>query len=503
MKKWFIIIVFISSGFGALAQEENYAYILPSDREADIIRKAAGVVPSARQLRWQQLELTAFFHFGINTFTGKEWGNGKEDPKLFNPSSLDANQWVKVAKQSGIKQVILTAKHHDGFCLWPTNTTQHSVSSSPWKNGKGDIVREVAKACKENNIGFGIYLSPWDMNSPLYGTEAYNDFFVRQLTELLTKYGRVDVVWFDGANGEGPNGKKQRYDFDRWYKLIRQLQPSATIAIMGPDVRWVGTETGFGRETEWSVVPVNNQDQQLIAGNSQQGIAFKPTGDMLGNDLGSRNKIKNATGLVWYPAETDVSIRPGWFYHEAEDDKVKSPEKMLDIYYNSVGRNSVLLVNIPPDKRGLVHETDINSLLQWKRLRDANFKTNLAKGATVSSFNGKGINKLLDKNNTTHFTTTGNDTTSIIEFEFKSPKTFDILQLQENVQFGQRVERFVLEYFSAGEWKKAAEGSTIGYKRLLRFGDVTASKVRLKVLSSRLNPFISEFGLYKQVSLNR
>ncbi len=230
------------------AQQKNYVIINAADTETDIIKKAANIIPSAGQLRWQQLELTAFFHFGVNTFTGKEWGTGKEDPKIFNPSSLDARQWVRIAKEAGFKQVILTAKHHDGFCLWPTKTTNHSVAASPWKKGEGDVVKEVSKACKEMDIGFGIYLSPWDMNSPHYGNnEKYNDFFVNQLTELLTNYGRIDEVWFDGAKGEGV---KQEYYFEKWYQLIRKLQPQAVIAIMGPDVRWVGTETGYGREME-------------------------------------------------------------------------------------------------------------------------------------------------------------------------------------------------------------------------------------------------------------
>ena len=229
----------------AQKEKRNYALITPADTEKDIVRKAATITPTPRQLRWQQYELTAFFHFGINTFSEREWGTGKEDPALFNPTQLDARQWVQAAKDAGFKLVILTAKHHDGFCLWPTATTKHSVKSSPWKGGNGDVVKEVAKACKDLGVKFGVYLSPWDMNAPMYGTDAYNDFFVQQLTELLTQYGTIDEVWFDGANGEGPNGKKQVYDFGRWYQHIRKLQPQAVIAIMGPDVRWVGTESGY------------------------------------------------------------------------------------------------------------------------------------------------------------------------------------------------------------------------------------------------------------------
>lgn len=479
------------------AGQENYVLIQPGDTEKDIIAKAANVTPSPRQLRWQQLELTAFFHFGINTFTNKEWGNGKEDPQLFNPTALDAKQWVLTAKNAGIKQVIITAKHHDGFCLWPTATTKHSVTASPWRDGKGDVVKDVADACRAYGIGFGIYLSPWDRNASVYGTEAYNDFFAAQLTELLTRYGRVDEVWFDGANGEGPNGKKQVYDFERWYRLIRELQPAATIAIMGPDVRWVGTESGYGRETEWSVVPTGNLGQAEIASGSQQDLAFKPQGDMTGSDIGSREKIIGAKGLVWYPAETDVSIRPGWFYHPGEDSKVKTPDKLLDIYYNSVGRNSVLLLNIPPDKRGIIHENDVANLKAWKKIITATFSVNLASGAATNI--GKSGKHILDQNYDTYWMARKKDTAAVIELNLKEMSIFDVLLLQENITVGQRIEKFVLEYREGNEWKTITSGTTVGYKRLIRFNPVTTNKVRLRILSSRLNPTLSEFGLYRQV----
>jgi alpha-L-fucosidase len=496
-----LLLLILIAGIKASAQQSgnnNFVLIPPGDAEKDVISKAAHVVPSPRQLRWQQLELTAFFHFGINTFTDREWGDGKEDPKLFNPTQLDAKQWVRVTKNAGIKQVIITAKHHDGFCLWPTATTEHSVKNSSWKNGKGDVVKEVAEACHDYGLGFGVYLSPWDRNASVYGSDAYNNFFVNQLTELLTHYGRVDEVWFDGANGEGPNGKKQVYDFERWYKLIRKLQPGAVIAIMGPDVRWVGTETGYGRETEWSVVPANNLDQASVAANSQQGLAFKPQGDMRGDDLGSRDRIINAKGLVWYPAETDVSIRPGWFYHEKENDKVKSPQELLDIYYSSEGRNSVLLLNIPPDKKGLINDADIKTLQEWKKNIDETFSNNLAKGAKIKSGNGVNSKALTDNNYKTYWTTKGKDTTAVIEFDLGKNKTFDVLSLQENIAVGQRIEKFVLEYKDGSKWKKAAEGTTVGYKRLIRTSPVSARKIRLRILSSRLNPTLSGFGLYKQ-----
>jgi alpha-L-fucosidase len=496
MKYRILFFLFVFITIFASAQKKNFVKILPTDSEADIIRKAANVVPSPRQFRWQKLELTAFFHFGINTFTDSEWGTGKEDPKLFNPTSLNADQWMKVVRDAGFKQVILTAKHHDGFCLWPSKYTEHSVKNSPWKNGKGDVVREVADACKKYKIGFGIYLSPWDRNSALYGTEAYNDYFVNQLTELLTNYGRIDEVWFDGANGEGPNGKKQVYDFDRWYKVIRKLQPTAVIAIMGPDVRWVGTESGYGRETEWSVVPVNNLNTNTITSNSQQTVAFKPQGDMTGDDLGSRDKIIDAKGLAWYPAETDVSIRPGWFYHEKQNGEIKSPEKLLDIYFHSVGRNSVLLMNIPPDKEGLINDADIKVLKKWKQLRDDIFSKNLADGSKIISENGARSNALLDKNYNSYWTTKSADTSAVIELQLSKRQTFNVLMLQENISVGQRIEKFDLEYWNGNSWQKAAEGTTVGYKRLLEFPTISTNRIRIKILSSRLNPTLSELGLF-------
>ena len=477
---------------------QPYVPILPSDKEADIIRKAAGVVPAPRQLRWQELELTAFFHFGINTFTNREWGDGKEDISIFNPTHLDARQWVRTAKEAGIKQIILTAKHHDGFCLWPSQYTEHTIKNTPYKGGHGDIVKEVSEACKEYGMGFGVYLSPWDRNSAAYGDSArYNELFLHWLTELLTNYGRVDEVWFDGANGEGPNGKKQVYAFEAWYHLIRKLQPQAVIAIMGPDVRWVGTESGDGRLTEWSVMPLNAGTQASIAANSQKDETFAPLGNLMNDDLGSRSKLLAAKGLLWYPAETDVSIRPGWFYHPAEDAKVMTPKRLMDIYFSSVGRNSVLLLNIPPDTQGLISEADRNSLRGWRQHFDATFATNLAAGATIKSPDGRDAGKMLDANDATHWTTTGHDTASTIDFILAGPKTFDVLLLQENIRVGQRVEKWVLEYKVGNEWKTLTEGTTIGYKRLLRFTPVTTGEVRLRILSSRLNPTIAEFGLYK------
>lgn len=502
MKYPFFSILFLSvlAIFrSALFAQSGMVYIAAGDTHADIVKKATLVRPTARQLRWQKLELTAFMHFGINTFTGREWGDGQEDPTIFNPSELDARQWVSILKEAGFGQVIITAKHHDGFCLWLSGYTEHSVKNSPWKEGRGDVVREVADACREFGIGFGIYLSPWDRHHPSYGEgKAYNDYFVNQLTELLTQYGEVDEVWFDGANGEGPNGKKQEYDFDNWYKLIRKLQPQAVIAVMGPDVRWVGTETGKGRETEWSVVPVDQSLQAKIAADSQQDVDFKPIGSAMKKDLGSREAIKNAKALVWYPAETDVSIRPGWFYRPEEDSKVKTVNQLMDIYFTSVGMNGVLLLNIPPDKRGLIHEADSRVLAEWKSKRDQLFSDNLAKEAKVTSSSGKNAKVLLNNDYHDAFAAAAKDTSVWVQFDLKNNAAFDVLLLQEDISQGQRVEKFVLEYERNGRWEKAAEGTTIGYKRLLRFAPIKASKLRLFV-EARSTPVLSSFGIYRSV----
>jgi alpha-L-fucosidase len=488
------------TGLAQLYTSSNYKPIVGGSSPAAIIQQAARVTPAPRQLRWQQLELTGFLHFGINTFTNKEWGDGTESPALFNPTALDAGQWVRACKAGGIRQVIITAKHHDGFCLWPSKFTKHSVQSSPWKNGQGDVVQEVATACHAQGMGFGVYLSPWDRNSPYFGDSAkYNNYFVNQLTELLTNYGRVDEVWFDGANGEGPAGKKQVYDFNRWYALIRKLQPTAVIAVMGPDVRWVGTESGEGRATEWSVVPLDAQQQEKVAAHSQKEATFAPRNRM-GDDLGSREKIKDAPALVWYPAEIDVSIRPGWFHHPAEDSQVKTPAQLLDIYNSSVGRNGVLLLNIPPDKTGLIQPQDVASLQGWKAALAQTYATNLLKGSIVSSTSAAQAAALLDARYDTYWTTTGRDSTATLSFALPAPQLFDVLQLQENITVGQRIEQFVLEYKSGAEWKTAATGTTVGYKRILKFEPVRAQYVRLRILSSRLNPTLSAIGLYKQAT---
>jgi alpha-L-fucosidase len=481
----------------------NFTEIQPDEPLDTIVLKAAHVRPSPRQIAWQELEFTCFFHFGMNTFTNCEWGLKNTDPSNFNPTELDAGQWIRTAKMAGAKLVVMVAKHHDGFCLWPTAFTDYSVKKSPWKNGKGDVIAEVAAACRENGMKLGIYLSPWDISSPVYGSGEYNDHFKNQLRELLTNYGEISEVWFDGACGEGPNGKRQVYDWQGYYTLIRELQPNAVIAVMGPDVRWVGTESGYGRETEWSVVPLSTAFVDEIAKNSQHSVSdgvFIPPGNMMETDIGSRKKIKDAGALIWYPSEVDVSIRPGWFYHEDQDSLVKSPEKLVDIYFSSVGRNSVLLLNLPPDKRGLIHENDVKSLEGMRQILDSTFAFNLILNSIVKT-NPENPSSdpmsVLDTDSKTYWTTGEVITTGILEFDLVGEKTFDCLMLQENFRTGQRVEDFVIEIWKNNRWEEVTKGTTIGYKRLLRFDPVKAQRVRLSILSSRDNPEISTVGLYK------
>ena len=460
---------------GQAQKKENY-YVkhLEFPQNATLEQKvdmAARLIPTPQQLSWQQMELTAFLHFGINTFTGREWGDGKEEPALFNPSELNAEQWVRTLKEAGFKMVLLTAKHHDGFCLWPTATTKHSVASSPWKNGQGDVVRELRKACDKYDMKFGVYLSPWDRNAECYGdSPRYNDFFIRQLTELLTNYGEVHEVWFDGANGEGPNGKKQVYDWEAFYKTIQRLQPKAVMAIMGDDVRWVGNEKGLGRETEWSATVLTPGIYARSEENNKRLGVFSKA-----KDLGSRSMLAEATELFWYPSEVDVSIRPGWFYHAEEDTKVKSLKHLSDIYFQSVGYNSVLLLNIPPDRRGLIHEADVKRLKDFAAYRKRVFADNrVVKGR--KEWNAVSGSKKI--------------------YSLKPESEINVVMLQEDIAKGQRVESFAVEVLTEQGWQEVGQGTTVGYKRLLRFPAVKASQLKVKIYECRLTAHISQVGAF-------
>ena len=331
------------------------------------VLRLQGVRPSGRQLRQQEMEFYGFIHFSINTFTGREWGDGTEDPALFAPPDLDCGQWARAMKAAGMKGIILTCKHHDGFCLWPTRTTKHSVASSPFRDGKGDVVREMAEACREEGLAFGVYLSPWDRNAPCYGEgKAYDDFFIAQLTELLTGYGEIFCVWLDGACGEGKNGRRQVYDWERYYETVRRLQPGACISVCGPDIRWCGNEAGQTRPEEWSVVPARLKDAEKIMDDSQKedSAAFRERPIRSSDeDLGSCSRLAGETDLIWYPAEVDVSIRPGWFYHREEDGRVKSLKQLICIYETSVGGNAMLLLNVPPGPSGKISPADVERVI--------------------------------------------------------------------------------------------------------------------------------------------
>ena len=463
-------------------------------------------VPSERQLTYEKMEFFCFIHFTVNTFTGSEWGDGKEDVSIFNPTELDARQWVKTAKDAGMKGLILTCKHHDGFCLWPSKYTEHSVKNSPYKNGKGDIVREVSEACKEFGLKFGVYLSPWDRNNSSYGKgKEYDDYYVNQLTELLTEYGELYTIWLDGACGEGANGKIQKYDWNRYYKVMRELQPNAVISISGPDVRWCGNEAGEVRESEWSVVAKDMTDPSITAELSQhednEEFRDRPL-DETQSDLGSRERLKNEKELVWYPAETDVSIRPGWFYHEEEDDKVRSFENLKDIYLKSVGGNTTLLLNIPPMKNGKIHEKDIAILKRLGEFINDTFKNNLLKNALITTVpehdcRGNSPDMMRTDGYNTYFMNTEGDNKLLIEIKFDECKKLNYLVLKEAITFSQRVEKFNV-YFNdeSGNKIKIFEGTTIGYKRIIDLKGTKTDNLTIEIEDSRVAPVMSFVGVY-------
>jgi alpha-L-fucosidase len=423
--------------------------------------------PTATQLKWQENETTAFLHFTVNTFTGKEWGDGTEDPKIFNPAKFDARQWIKALKDAGFKIAIITAKHHDGFCLWPTKTTDHSVKNSPWKNGKGDVVKEVADACKEFGVAFDFYLSPWDRHEKTYGTPAYNDFYKAQLKELLTNYGKVAEVWFDGAKGK--NEKDMVYDFDGYWKLVRELQPGAVIySGVGPDARWVGNEKGIAGDTCWSTI---NTD-----------------GMMPGKVVPKYLNTGDENGKKWIPAETDVSIRPGWFWNERENSQVRTAKNLVNLYYQSVGRNSLLLLNIPPNKDGLFEQSDIRAIDSFHNILRQTFAKNLAGGK---------IKKTLTDKSLATFISLAENKPLIVDLG--KNQTFDRLLLQENIQDGQTIKQGSVEYWDGKNWQLLQSFSTIGYKRLLRFNVIQSSKLRFTITEtkSNSNAELSEIGIYK------
>ncbi len=450
-----------------------------------------GPVPSERQLAWHEMEYYMFIHFTVNTFTDKEWGYGDEDESVFNPSELDCRQWAKVAKEAGMKGIVITAKHHDGFCLWSSEFTEHSVKNSKWKEGKGDVLRELRSACDEFGLKFGVYLSPWDRNSSVYGTDEYLIYYRNQLRELLRDYGDVFEVWFDGANGgDGFYGgaretrkidSKTYYDWTNTHQIVRELQPMAVMfSDAGPDIRWVGNESGMGSITNWSLL---NKDDMY------------PGGDFA-KILGEGHE----DGNYWVPAEVDVSIRPGWFYHQSQDSLVRSPENLLELYYSSVGRNSNLLLNVPPDRRGLLHENDVRSLLAFRELLDKEFETDIAFGKKVTSSSDRGdgfeASNVNDRDPLTYWATADSRTNGSIIIDLGDETEINRIIVQEYIKLGQRVQEFNVSGYINGEWKELIQGTTIGSKVIRKFPVVTTSKIKVSVSKAKACPVISNIELY-------
>lgn len=450
-----------------------------------------GPVPTEAQLKWQELEFYAFIHFSMNTYTDMEWGYGDKDPQLFNPTSLDCRQWCKVFKEAGMKGVILTAKHHDGFCLWPSVYTDYSVQKSPWRDGKGDLVRELADACKEYDLKLGLYLSPWDRNRKDYGTQEYITYFRNQLTELLTNYGDVFEVWFDGANGGtgyygGANeernvDRRNYYDWPETNKIVHELQPKAVIfSDAGPEVRWCGNESGWVGETNWSTL----RRDEVWPGF--------PYSEQLQNG--------HEDGTHWVPAEVNVSIRPGWFYHKAQDSQVKSVDELVDIYYHSIGRNATWNLNIPIAPNGLVHANDSANLIDMAKVIRENFEVNLAKDLAIETTHTRGTGyegeKMIDGDNLTYWATNEGVTQTSVVLSFKEPTFINRFLVQEYIRLGQRVDGFTVEAQVGTQWQVLGTGTTIGYKRILKFPTVKAEKVRFTITSAKACPLISNMELF-------
>lgn len=478
-----ILILFFSIGILTSCSKKEVAPPTPMS-----------AVPAANQLAWHEMELNAFVHFTTNTFTGKEWGYGDEQPTIFNPSAYDADQWVRTFKETGFKGVILTCKHHDGFCLWPSKYTEHSVKNSPWKNGQGDVVRDVMRACKKYELKFGVYLSPWDRNHADYGTPAYVEYYRNQLKELFTTYGPVFEMWFDGANGgDGYYGGKREkrsiqgstyYDWPGTLDLVRSMEPQILFfSDAGPGVRWIGNERGVAGETNWNTITPDT----LFAGKA--GI------EKLLNE-GAED------GTTWIPGEVDVSIRKGWFYHAEEDSLVKTPEQLFDIYLTSVGRGSTLLLNVPPDRRGLVHENDVASLKGFRALLDTAFKTNLALNKTVTANAWRGESDLyaaknvVDGNKETYWATDDAITAGSLEIDLNETQPVKYVVIQEYIPLGQRVKSFTVEAQINGTWQPVAEATTIGYKRILKLDAVETNKIRINITAAKACPIISNVGIY-------
>ncbi|RXG11678.1 alpha-L-fucosidase [Leeuwenhoekiella aestuarii] len=453
-----------------------------------------GPVPSQEQLDWYDMEMNAFIHFTINTFTDKEWGYGDESPELFNPTNLDTDQWMSTLKDAGFSGAILTAKHHDGFALWPSEYTEHDIAASPYKDGKGDLVKEVSQSAKKFGLEFGVYLSPWDRNRADYGEPSYVDYYSDQVNELFTGYGAVFEMWFDGANGGdgyygGANEERKidRETYYNWPKTIamaKEIQPQVLFfSDAGPDLRWVGNERGIGGETHWNTISTDT----LYAGKS---------------DIGDILQTGSPDGKNWVPAEVNTSIRPGWFYHASEDSLVRTPENLFELYLTSVGRGSTLLLNIPPDRRGLFHENDVAALQGFRKILDSVFAENLAKNATAVANTSQGetpvyaADKVLDGDAETYWATNDGVTTGSIELTWEAPQKLNYLVLQEYIKLGQRVAAFTVSVWEDGKWKEVQSQATIGHKRILKLNGVETSKLKVDITESLACPLISTIEVY-------
>lgn len=471
------------------------------DTRTDEVERLTAVRPEKRQLDWQALEFYAFVHFGMTTMTDREWGLGHEDPALFAPDSVDVDQWMRAIASAGMTGVILTAKHHDGFCLWPSAVTEHSVASSPWRGGRGDLVAEVADSARRHGLRLGIYLSPWDRTDARYGTgRAYDDFFVAQLTELLTGYGEVFSVWFDGANGEGPDGRVQSYDWNRYHEVIRRLQPGAVISVCGPDVRWCGNEAGHTRADEWSVVPASLRDAEQIAEKSQRvdDGEFSRLVRSDDEDLGSRRALEGRLDeLVWYPAEVNTSIRPGWFHHPAEDGAVRSAEELFEIWCSSVGGNATFLLNVPPTAHGLVADPDVRELERLGALISG-FRRRTAPAtltATSAAVTAPAPSAAFGPDPSTTWRPDDSDPAPSITVDLPSARPVEAVVLSEDIRLGQRIERVRVRAEVDGALVDVGEAHSVGYRRILRFArPVTTARLVVDLDESRGAPSLSSLA---------
>lgn len=475
-------------------KSEGISIVIPAGSSKEQVSLLATQIrPSYRQIDYQQREMLGFIHIGMNTFTGQEWGTGQESPKLFNPAELDAEEWVKTFKEAGITGVILVAKHHDGFCVWPSKYTTHSVANAPWRDGKGDLVKEVADACRKYDMKLCLYLSPWDMHEATYGTEDYNDYYIHQLEELLTQYGPVYLLWFDGAGTqEAVSGKNMPFQWERIFQRARELQPDVILSGNAPDVRWVGNEKGKGRATEWCVQGVN-EDSRLFG-------ALKDYDHTL-SDLGSVEDLMTKKRLVWYPSRGGLPLRKGWFYNVADDESIKSLDYLIDSYFSTVGQNSNLLPNLSPDPSGRIPLRDAERLVAFGRIIQDMKRVDYAQGALGtpdSEWENCTPEALTDESLFTSWNTADGVTQATATLQLNQTATFNVVRLQENVRdFGQRVERFAIDAWQNGQWAEIADGTTIGFRRMLRLpAPVTTQKLRIRILDARLSVSLGSISCF-------